>query len=127
MQAMIWTLQAAFGALSERPGRVVVVLPTTGLSGGHSYALAAAVFEAQRVLAKAAARQWGPHGIRVNTVAISPELVLDDADRADVHYLAPPAFATGTGEVVSTVAFLLGPDCGVTGQTITVDGGRWLP
>lgn len=127
MQTMIWTLQACFAALSTRPGRVVVLLPTTGMSGGHSYALAASVFEAQRVLAKATARQWGPHGIRVNTVAISPELVLDDADRADVHYLAPPAFTAGTGDVVSTVAFLLGPRCGVTGQTITADGGRWLP
>ena len=133
MQTMIWTMQAAFPALVESTGRVVVVLPTTAMSGGRNYSLAAATFEAQRILMKATSRQWGPSGVRLNAVAIAPESVLDDAGIADVHYLAPAALGEDRSEdmraedLVGTVDFLLGHrSSGLTGQTLGVDGGRWL-
>ena len=133
MQTMIWSLQALYPALVARRGRVVVVLPTTAMSGGRNYTLAAAAFEGQRVLMKATARQWGPSGVRVNALAVAPEMVLDDVAAAGVHYLAPAALGDDrtdevmAAELVSAVAFLLGDaSAGLTGQTIGIDGGRWL-
>lgn len=133
MQTLIWSLQASFPALSESKGRVAVVLPTTAMSGGSHYSLAAASFEAQRILMKATARQWGPGGVRLNAIAIAPESVLDDAAVSDVHYLAPAALGEDRSEeqrsldLVRAVAFLIGEQSsGLTGQTVGVDGGRWL-
>ena len=131
MQSLIWSLQGAFPALGESKGTVVVVLPTTAMSGGSQYSLAAASFEAQRILMKATARQWGPSGIRVNAIGIAPESVLDDAHLADVHYLAPAALGEErSGEqraldLVRAVEFLIsGQSSGLTGQTVGVDGGK---
>ncbi|MEO6126086.1 MAG: SDR family oxidoreductase [Ilumatobacteraceae bacterium] len=129
LQGMLWTLQAAIPALRASSGSVVVLMPTTAMTGGSHYAVAAATFEAQRILMKAAARQLGPEGIRVNAVAVGAELVLDDVEAADVHYLAPNAIVgeqTG-GDVADIVTFLTSPaGRHLGGQTITIDGGRWL-
>jgi len=129
MQGMLWTVQAAIPALRASSGSVVVVLPTTGMTGAANYAAAAATFEGQRILMKAAARQLGPEGIRVNAVAVGAELVLDDVEAADVHYLAPNAILgeQSGSDVADIVAFLAsGAGSKLGGQTITIDGGRWL-
>ena len=129
MLGLLWPLQAAIPALRESGGAVVVLIPTTALTGGADYSATAAMFEAQRVLVKAAARQLGPDRIRVNAVTVAPELVLDDAEAADVHYLAPAAISQvqQPGDAVSVVRFLIGADAKhLTGQSITVDGGRWM-
>ena len=129
MQGMLWTLQSAIPALRAAAGAVVVVLPTTGMTGGARYAVAAATFEGQRILLKAAVRQLGPEGIRVNAIAVAAELVLTDAAIAGVHYLAPPAIAEApeAADVTDVVDFLVSPaGRHLSGQTITIDGGRWL-
>lgn len=129
MQGMLWTLQAAIPHLRHSGGSVIVMMPTTGMTGGANFASAAATFEGQRILMKAAARQLGPQGIRVNAIAVGAELVLTDADAADVHYLAPPAIADEQAavDVVEIITFLAGAaGRHLSGQTITIDGGRWL-
>ncbi len=129
MQGMLWTLQVAIPHLRASAGNVVVLMPTTGMTGGAHYAPAAATFEGQRILMKAAARQLGPEGIRVNAIAVSAELVLDDAEAADVHYLAPPAVAgpQSPDDVADIIGFIVSPaGRHLSGQTITIDGGRWL-
>lgn len=129
MQGMLWTLQAAIPHLRHSSGSVIVMVPTTGMTGGANFASAAATFEGQRILMKAAARQLGPQGIRVNAIAVGAELVLTDADAADVHYLAPPAIAAeqAAADVVEIISFLAGAaGRHLSGQTITIDGGRWL-
>lgn len=129
MQGMLWTLQPAILHLREAGGNVVVVLPTTGMTGGAHYAVAAATFEAQRIMMKAAARQLGPEDIRVNAVAVGAELVLADAEAADVHYLAPRAIVDdqSPADIVDIIQFLTSTaGRHVSGQTITIDGGRWL-
>ena len=51
--------------------RIVVVVPTTAMSGGSHYVHTAAAAEAIRVLVKSAARQWGERGVTVNAVAVA--------------------------------------------------------
>lgn len=133
VQGMLWAIQAAIPALRAARGAVVVLLPTTGMTGGAHYAAAAAALEGQRVLVKSAARQLAPEGISVNAIAIGPELILSDADAADVHYLAPPA-PGGYGDLPETAATVVDAIGTITragarrltGQTLTIDGGRWL-
>ena len=129
MQGMLWTMQAAIPALRAAGGSVIVLMPTTGMTGGANYAVAAATFEGQRILMKAAARQLGPEGIRVNAIAVGAESVLADVGAADVHYLAPNAIPgeLSVDDVTDVIAFLASPaGRRLGGQTITVDGGRWL-
>jgi NAD(P)-dependent dehydrogenase (short-subunit alcohol dehydrogenase family) len=115
-------------AQAHRDGarRIVVVIPTTAMSGGAVHAHVAAPAEAIRVLVKSAARQWGPDGVTVNAVAVSPERVLDHPELADPGSLAAPALA-GHDDPSAVIDFLASEASGdLTGQTVTVDGGRWM-
>lgn len=106
--------------------RIVVVTPTTGMSGGDRYAATAATAEAVRVLVKSAARQWGADGIVVNAVAVAPHLFGIDESVAGAVSLAPPALADA-GDPLSVIAFFASPSAaGVTGATVTADGGLWM-
>ena len=116
--------QAAYAAMRDRGGRIVLVTPTVGLVGGAGVAPFAMAAEGMRTLAKAAARQWGSAGITVNCVAPSLDVLGAATDPAST---AAPAFgrAATMDDLIAVIASLLG-DLGaaVTGTTITVDGGR---
>jgi 3-oxoacyl-[acyl-carrier protein] reductase len=123
-------MRAVIGAVvdAHRQGkrRIVVVTPTTGMSGADRYAATAATAEAVRVLVKSAARQWGADGITVNAVAVAPRLFGVDESVAGAVSLAPPALADG-GDPAAVIEFLMSPAAaGVTGTTITADGGVWM-
>lgn len=110
----------------EGARRIVVVTPTTGMSGGDHYAATAATAEAVRVLVKSAARQWGAQGITVNAVAVAPHLFGIDAAVAGAQSLAPPALGDAA-DPAAVIAFLCSPAAaGVTGATISADGGVWM-
>jgi 3-oxoacyl-[acyl-carrier protein] reductase len=120
--------QAAQRFLADRGGRIVAILPTVGLSGGNGFVPWATVAEADRSLVKAQARVSGRVGVTVNCVVVASLLLAesgDDPDRSGLpaYALAPPDFA----QLAAVVLGLLGPAFnGVTGQTIAVDGGRWM-
>jgi 3-oxoacyl-[acyl-carrier protein] reductase len=125
----LWLCQAAFPYLRDRSGRIVFVLPTVSMSGAANLAPLAAATEAQRLLAKSAARQWGPNGITVNCLAAAPELVVDGV-RSDSLTLSPPALG-GPGDPqadLGPAAVFLASEAGhfVTGATICADGGVWM-
>lgn len=123
MRSVITELQRAH---QEGSRRIVVVVPTTGMSGGSEYAAVSAAAEAMRVLVKSAARQWGKSGITVNTVALAPEVFGVDTATAGPVSIAPRAL-DGDVDPVATVSFLCSEGAAhVTGQTFVCDGGLWM-
>jgi NAD(P)-dependent dehydrogenase (short-subunit alcohol dehydrogenase family) len=129
MLATIFVLQAAFTQMRGRGGHIVVVTPTVSMSGAARLAPYTATVEAQRVLAKSAARQWGSDRITVNCLAPAPEHVPIGVESMTVS-LAPPALG-GPGDarrdLGGAAAFLAGEGSHfVTGATVAVDGGVWM-
>ncbi|MBW2273815.1 MAG: SDR family oxidoreductase [Deltaproteobacteria bacterium] len=137
IRAAIFTLQAARACFSQPHGRIVLVTPTLALSGAAGHAALSAAFEAQRAMAKSAARQWGRSNILVNCIAPALEAVLPQADAASEASAAgggqslDGASLGGRGDMRRDIApfiALLARDGAhfVTGQTICLDGGVWL-
>ncbi len=129
MRTTLFVLQAAFRSMQGRGGSIVLVTPTVSMSGAEHLVPYTTAVEGQRLLAKSAARQWGPDGIRVNCVAPAPEQVPIGVESMSVS-LAPPALG-GPGDVVTDVAPVvvwLASDAAhfVTGVTVCADGGVWM-
>jgi NAD(P)-dependent dehydrogenase (short-subunit alcohol dehydrogenase family) len=77
-------------------------------------------------LGELAARALAAKGIRVN--AIAPALMLPSGEQGSenfdaVHDLNPLGRGIVIGDVVSALRYLIDSD-GVTGQTLTIDGGQ---
>jgi NAD(P)-dependent dehydrogenase (short-subunit alcohol dehydrogenase family) len=136
LQRTVACFQAAHRRLAAPGGGLVVLVPTLALVGASGYSPWATVAEAQRSLAKSAARAWGADGITVNCVAV-PAALLRSASTAmasaadpDRPGQPPPALAQGPdlrGAVAALVTSLVsGPWRDVTGATIAVDGGVWM-
>ena len=106
-------------------GSIVLTAPTTGMAGGACFAHWAAAAEGVHVLARSAARQWGPDGIAVNVLAFSPDAVGIDAAVAGPVSIATPARPGAS--IAGALSFLCSDGArDVAGQTITVDGGLWM-
>jgi 3-oxoacyl-[acyl-carrier protein] reductase len=120
--------QAAQRFLPARGGRIIVVVPTVGLSGGRGFVPLATTAEADRTLVKAQARVSGALGVTLNTIAVTSSLLAGSDTEIDRGGLPALALATpGLGQVADVIVGLLGPDfAAVTGQTIAVDGGCWM-
>jgi NAD(P)-dependent dehydrogenase (short-subunit alcohol dehydrogenase family) len=119
MHATVASLQAVFPGMRDRGwGRVVVLTPTASMSGVAGRAALCAVVEAQRVLAKSTARQWGAHGITVNCLATG--------EPGSAGALAPPALAV-PADISGVLRFLVSDaSADLTGATLCVDGGVWM-
>lgn len=123
MRAVITDVQRA---RTDGCRRIVVIVPTTGMSGGADHAAVAATAEAARVLVKSAARQWGKDGVTVNAVALAPERFGVDPAVSGPVSIAPRALE-GEVDPVATVTFLCSEGAAhVTGQTFVCDGGLWM-
>jgi NAD(P)-dependent dehydrogenase (short-subunit alcohol dehydrogenase family) len=92
----------------------------------------AAVKAALNSISRAAANEWGPDGVRVNTIMpvarteAVDRFVTAEPERAAEAFGAIPLGRVGDCEddIGRVVAFLAGPDASyLTGVTITVDGG----
>jgi 3-oxoacyl-[acyl-carrier protein] reductase len=122
----IFAFQAAFSAFTGGPGRIVLVAPTAGFTGAAGLVPYTTAIEGVRAMAKSAARQWGPHGITVNTVLVPPDLV---APVLVTHttFNAPPVIGRlpdVRADVVEAIGLFARPTVtGITGSTIIVDGG----
>lgn len=129
MRSTLAVLQVAFGHLRDAGGAIVLVTPTISMSGAARLVPYTTAVEGQRLLAKSAARQWGPDGVRVNCLAPAPEHVPIGVDSMTVS-LAPPALG-GPGDAGTDVGpvavWLVGDESRfVTGVTVCADGGVWM-
>lgn len=111
-------------------GRIINTSSSAGYGGYAGYMGYAAAKEAIRSITRTAAREWGTHGITVNS--ISPAARTSGAAGAmdeEKEALFLSAFAMGRWgdpekDIARTVVFLAGPDASyLTGNTISVDGG----
>jgi 3-oxoacyl-[acyl-carrier protein] reductase len=129
MGSALHALQLGFEQMRGRGGRFVFVTPTLSMSGAARLVPYTTAMEGIRLLAKSAARQWGPDGITVNCLAPAPEHFPISVASIDVS-LAPPALG-GPGDPVTDlgpVAVFLAGDAShaLTGATLCADGGVWM-
>jgi 3-oxoacyl-[acyl-carrier protein] reductase len=127
--------QAAFGHLRERRGSYVIISSAAGVEGSPYLPVYSMVKAAQRGFAKALAREWGPLGVRVNSigpVAMTPAMELmyekNPPLRARLEGRTPMGHIGDPVDDIGPVAVFLACDLArfVTGQTIMVDGGGFL-
>ena len=133
LQAAVHLGQEVHAPLAASGGHLLFVIPTIGMSGASGLAGSAAAAEGIRILAKGLAKQWGHHGIRVNTVAVAPQLMLDASVGAQVAAevaLAAPALGEPGDprlDIAPILAALTGDELHfVTGSTVYADGGVWM-
>ncbi len=128
-----WTARHALDLLRPNQGSLVFVVPTLGMSGAAGFAMLATVAEGLRGLAKGCGRQWGAHGVTVNTVAIAPHLLLgDDVGVELTRAVSLSSHALGgPGDPATDLAPLLhlltSRDAHfLTASTLVADGGLWM-
>lgn len=127
--------QAAFPHLRDVHGTLVLLTSPAGIEGSSHLPLYGTVKGAQRGILKSLAREWGPHGVRVNAIApvawtpamdvataANPTLEARLRARTPLQRIGDPA------EDIGPVAVFLASPLSrhMTGQTLAVDGGRYL-
>lgn len=128
-----WALAvAAHPHLRAARGALVVLTSEAGFEGKARLAAYAAVKAAQRGLARALAREWGPDGIRVNCLAplarsAAMDAAMDHDPTMEARVLGRiPLGRLGdpVDDVGAVARFLLSPDARyLTGVTVMADGG----
>jgi 3-oxoacyl-[acyl-carrier protein] reductase len=115
-------------------GSYVIMTSEAGFEGKILLTAYAMVKAAQRGMARALAREWGPDGIRVN--AVGPLAMTPAMEKAFVNEPAMGPRVRGriplrrigdsTDDIGSAVRFLLSEDARyVTAQTMMLDGGSY--
>ncbi|RMH40990.1 MAG: SDR family oxidoreductase [Alphaproteobacteria bacterium] len=114
-----------------RPGSIITISSQMGHVGGPDRAVYAATKHAVEGFTKAMAIEWGPHGIRVNTIA--PTFILTELTRPTFEDPERRAWIernialprVGTVEDIMGAAVFLASDAAalVTGTALLVDGG----
>ncbi|MBM3658065.1 MAG: SDR family oxidoreductase [Actinobacteria bacterium] len=131
----LYFMQACFVPMRDRGGGKILNIGSGGaLDGDAGAASYVAAKEAVRALTRVAAREWGPHGIHVNTLcpfARTPRweaFAAEHPGRVERQAAALPLRrAPGDPEldIGRAAVFLVSDDSSyVTGQTLFVEGGR---
>jgi 3-oxoacyl-[acyl-carrier protein] reductase len=127
--------RAAAEPLRAARGRFVVMTSPAGMEGSLMLPAYGMVKAALRGFAKSLAREWAPEGVTVNVlsplaetpamttaIALDPALAERLARRVPLGRLGDPE-----ADIGAAVVFLLGDGAAfVTGQTLPVDGGRYM-
>jgi 3-oxoacyl-[acyl-carrier protein] reductase len=129
LKGSFYCCRAALPHLKARNGCIVNISSAAG-QGGHGSSIPyGASKAAMNHMTKALARAFGPH-VRVNAVAPGPVLTRWLADHMD-HVernlpITPMRRAAEPDDIADAVAFLALGTSLVTGQILTVDGGRTM-
>ena len=132
----LYHMQAAFPHFKERGrGSIINFGSRRGITGEFGFGIYAATKEGIRGLSRAAAREWGQYGIRVNvmcpaalTDAAQDYLEKNPAHKAHLESAVPLRRLGDPITDIGPVALFLASDEAryVTGQTIHVDGGMTM-
>lgn len=132
----LYHMQAAFPHFKERgQGSIINFGSRRGITGESGFGIYAATKEGIRGLSRAAAREWGQYGIRVNVMcpAALTEAAQDYLEKNPEHkkYYESTVPLRRLGDPltdIGPVALFLASDEAryVTGQTIHVDGGMTM-
>jgi NAD(P)-dependent dehydrogenase (short-subunit alcohol dehydrogenase family) len=132
LTAMRASRRVAPGMRARRFGRIVNMSSDAALVGDAGLADYAAAKMGVIGFTRSLARELAPHGVTVN--AVCPGAIRTRAhDKLDPAVLerivsATPAGFIGTpDDVAAAVTFLAGDEARfITGQTLLIDGGRWM-
>ena len=119
--------------MRARAGRIVNVTSVVGVIGNAGQANYAAAKAGIAGFSKSLAREVAARGITVNTVApgfIDTDMTraLPDEQRERLRAEIPLARFGGPEEVAAVIAFLASPGAAyLTGETIHVNGGMYMP
>jgi NAD(P)-dependent dehydrogenase (short-subunit alcohol dehydrogenase family) len=127
--AILLTGLLAPGMAARGHGAIVNIGSINGLSGMAGSALYSATKAAIHSLTKSWADEYGPAGVRVNTVAPGPTATEKTAALAEriapIIARLPSRRASTPEEVARAVAFLASDEASnIHGATLSVDGGR---
>jgi 3-oxoacyl-[acyl-carrier protein] reductase len=135
LRGAFFCAQAALPHLVTSGGRCVFMTSPAGMEGSLTLPLYGMVKGAVRGLAKSLAREWGPRGVTVacvsplaHTHAMARAFELDpDLESRVVSRIPLGRLGDAEHDIGPVVAFLVSDDARyMTGQTVVVDGGRYL-
>jgi 3-oxoacyl-[acyl-carrier protein] reductase len=119
--------------MKERRGRIVTISSVVGLTGNPGQANYAAAKAGILGFTKSLAREVASRGITVNAVApgfIDTDMTraLAEAQRAELLKQIPAGRLGAAAEVAAAVLFLASPQAAyITGETLHVNGGMYMP
>jgi 3-oxoacyl-[acyl-carrier protein] reductase len=119
--------------MKERRGRIVNLTSVVGLTGNPGQANYAAAKAGLLGFSKSLARELGSRGITVNAVApgfIDTDMTraLSEEQRAALLRQIPAGRLGTPEEVAAAVLFLVSPQAAyITGETLHVNGGMYMP
>jgi NAD(P)-dependent dehydrogenase (short-subunit alcohol dehydrogenase family) len=127
-------MQLCFPYMRDQGGGSVINMGSSyGIRCEPGFLAYAASKESIRALTKTAAKEWGKHKIRVNTIlpaALTPKSIwyLKESNSYDSELAKVAMRRFGTPEDIAPTAVFLASDESnyVTGQTIGVDGGSTM-
>ena len=115
--------------LEQQRGAIVNITSVNGLRGHSGVSVYSATKAALDGMTRSLAREVGPKGIRINSVApgyFDSEMTSDftDGQETQIARRTPLQRLGKSEEIASVVRFLVSPEASfVTGQIIAVDGG----
>ena len=119
------------GMVARKRGVILSIGSQTAFSGGEGRAIYAAAKAAISQLTKAAAVEWGPHGVRVLCLAPGRALTrmtrdtVKEGQSGDRGLSRVPLGRWGTAQEIAKLAMILVSDAAayVAGETLIADGG----
>jgi 3-oxoacyl-[acyl-carrier protein] reductase len=121
------------GMMKARKGRIVSITSIVGLTGNPGQANYAAAKAGILGFTKSLAREVGSRGITVNAIApgfIDTDMTraLAETQRAALNTQIPLGRLGQPADIAAAVAFLCSPDAAyITGETLNVNGGMYMP